>query len=253
METEFIFWRHNTSPGIKIEEISGGEDKSGKIWKAMALQVFGENGGERYREIDHSSIGAPLLEGVQQRISISHTPHFWVIALLPRTPESDLQKFSVRTAMGIDAERADRTQVLKVAERVMSAEEIEIVKDYALKMTEVGIEQNIDNANIKAFVLAWTIKEALYKAALQEGLDYKGDLKIISLPQICTFPTQKVSKYGKGIIRRKKDYIGESANNANGQEVKEFEEIEMELYCYESEGHIITLAYSPKCAKFHKE
>ncbi|MDE7462001.1 MAG: 4'-phosphopantetheinyl transferase superfamily protein [Muribaculaceae bacterium] len=238
METEFIFWRHATSPGIRVEEICGGEDKSGTLWKTLALQVFGENGGDRFREIVHTDSGAPLLEDSSQRISISHTPHFWVAAFLPRTPESDLQEFSLRTAMGIDAEKADREQAYRVADRVMTPEEMTLIKEYAENL-EKGNENHSplerESALIKAAVLGWTIKEALYKAALEEGMDFKEKLRIDALPEICSFPTVKNPRYGKGMILRKSG-----------------EKIEMELFSYESEGQIVTLAYSPKCAKFSK-
>ena len=242
METEFIYWRHATSPGIMVEEVSGGEDKSGKLWKAMALQVFGENGGDRFRQIAHTAAGAPILEDCEQRISVTHTPHFLAVALLPRTPESDLGDFSLRTAMGIDAERCDRAQVLKVADRVMSDAELQLIEgEVELMCNGDEHRQGIDkeSAEIRANILGWTIKEALYKSALQEGLDYRKDLIIESLPEICGFPTVKSPRYGKGKIRRR---------DAEGKEML----IEMELFSYESEDHIITIAYSPKCAKFKR-
>lgn len=255
METEFIFWRHATPAGITIEEICGGEDKEGAVWKAMALQVFAENGGDRYRVIEHTPAGAPLLAGEPQRISVSHTPHFWVAGFLPRTPEADPSEFSIRTAFGIDAERDDREQVLKVAPRVMSADEIAMAEEYSRQL-EAGDSHHspleCDKARVRAFVLGWTIKEALYKAALKEGLDYRSDLQILRFPEICSSPNVRNSEYGKGrIIRRRNSECGNDAEipreccEGGGC-------IDMELFSYESEGHIITLAYSPKCAKFKK-
>lgn len=242
METEFIFWRHATSPGINVEEICGGEDKTGKLWKVMALQVFGENGGDRFREIIHADSGAPLLEDAEQRISVTHTPHFMAIAFLPRTPECIPEEFNVRTALGIDAEKADREQVLRIADRVMSERELELVASEAAKM-KAGDEHHEDmdeqKALVRASILGWTIKEAMYKAALQEGMDYRMDLIIESLPEICSFPTVKNPRYGKGRIRR---------HDSAGKEMM----IEMDLFSYESEGHIVTLAFSPKCAKFKR-
>lgn len=38
METEFIYWRHPSLPGIKVEEVSGGEDRQGNVWLEMARQ-----------------------------------------------------------------------------------------------------------------------------------------------------------------------------------------------------------------------
>lgn len=44
METEFIYWRHHTLPGIKVEEICGGENRPMSLWREMAYQVYSETG-----------------------------------------------------------------------------------------------------------------------------------------------------------------------------------------------------------------
>lgn len=226
METEFIYWRHQSLPGIKIEEICGGEDKQGNLWKEMALQVYCENGKETYREIGHFRNGAPFLFGEESRISLSHADHFLVVATLPPTPEVDLSLYSRRASMGVDAERKDRVQVMKIRERFLSADELKIIPE----------------DDLTANILAWTSKEALYKAMLEEGIDFREALKIEELPGLSPavplydkreFPE---IKYGKALCRR-----------ADGTEEP------MMLYSYESEGHIVTLAYSPQCAKFAKK
>ncbi len=239
METEFIFWRHATSVGIQVEEICGGEDKSAALWKEMALQVFGENGGDRYREIGHTQSGTPLLADVQQRISVSHTRHFMVIAMLPRTPEADLQTFSFRTAMGIDCEPADRAQTLRVADRVMTPAEITLAAAYAEALTQGDAHHapmEAEAARIEAAVLAWTIKEALYKAALTPGLDFRTHLEICAMPEICGNPLVRNPRCGSARI-----HFPDGRTS-----------VEMELFSYLSEGHVVTLAYSPKCAKFSR-
>lgn len=251
MQSEFISWRHPTSVGINVEEITGGDDKSGAVRKAMALQVFGENGGDRFREITHASSGAPLLADSAQRISVTHTPRLLAVALLPRTPEADLTDFSIRTAMGIDAEMHDRAQVLNVAPRIMTPGEISLAEEEALQFEKGDAHHQPmqeEPARIRAFILAWTIKEALYKAALQEGMDFKEDLRIERLPEICSFPTVPSPRTGKGYILRAVDPGG-----GDPGEKKRKERIEMDLFSYESENHIVTLAYSPKCAKFQKK
>ncbi len=244
METEFIFWRHATSAGVQVEEICGGEDKSQRLWMAMALQVFGENGAERFREIDHTASGAPLLADEPQRISVSHTTHFMVVAMLPRTPEADLTCFNIRTAMGVDCERADRSQVLKVAERVLSSDELRLVADYAAALERGDAHHaplDADAAQVRAHVLAWTIKEALYKAALAPGLDFRSALVIKALPEICSTPLAGNPRFGRAVIERPADQAGART-----------ESIDMELFSYESEGHIVTLAYSPRAAKWKR-
>lgn len=222
METEFIYWRHHTLPGIKVEEVCGGEDRSLKLWIEIAYQVYSENGKEGYREIGHFRNGAPFLVGETGRISITHTGRFMAVATLPDTPEVDLSVFSERAAMGIDAERADREQTLRVREKFLSDQEL----------------QMIDKDDVKMNVMAWTAKEALYKAAMQEGLDFKNDIRILSLPKI----GPAVPVYDKNEF----DPI------RTGEAVVKIEDKEYPfvLYTYESEGNIVTLAYSPRCAKF---
>ena len=222
METEFIYWRHHTLPGIKVEEVCGEEDRSLKLWIEMAYQVYSENGKEGYREIGHFRNGAPFLVGETGRISITHTGRFLAVATLPDTPEVDLSVFSERAALGIDAERADREQTLRVREKFLSDDE----------------QQMIDKDDVQKNVMAWTAKEALYKAAMQEGLDFKNDIRILSLPKI----GPAVPVYDKNEF----DPI------RTGEAVVKIEDKEYPfvLYTYESEGNIVTLAYSPRCAKF---
>lgn len=222
METEFIYWRHHTLPGIKVEEVCGGEDRSLKLWIEMAYQVYSENGKEGYREIGHFRNGAPFLVGETGRISITHTGRFMAVATLPDTPEVDLSVFSERAALGIDAERADREQTLRVREKFLSDQEL----------------QMIDKDDVKMNVMAWTAKEALYKAAMQEGLDFRNDIRILSLPKI----GPAVPVYDKNEF----DPI------RTGEAVVKIEDKEYPfvLYTYESEGNLVTLAYSPRCAKF---
>ena len=119
MEKDFIYWRHHTPIGVKVEEISGGADRSGAVWRAMALQVWKENGRDGYRDLDHTEQGAPLLYAEHNRISLTHTQGLLAVATLPPTPECPLEVFAERTALGIDAERADRAQTLKVRERYL--------------------------------------------------------------------------------------------------------------------------------------
>lgn len=213
METEFIYYRHTTPVGIKIEEITGYEQKSGRIWCELAKQVYCENGSKGYRFLDHYPSGVPFLEGESTRISISHTKHILVVATLPSTPEVDLSTFNTRTALGVDVEEKGREQVLKIRDKFLSQDELNLIADD-------DIESNI---------IAWTAKEALYKAALIEGLEFKTRIHITSLPQ-------------PGNTNSGAATVIDNDNNA----------IEFKLYSYESEGYIITIAYSPKCATFKK-
>ncbi len=271
MEDEFIYWPHNTPVGIKVEEISGMESKSGRIWEVMAKQIYCENGRDGYRDIGHFANGAPFLFGQLTRISLTHTDHLLAVATLPKTPEANLADFAPRTALGIDAERNDRQQVLKVRDRFLSDEEKELVPA----------------DDLEANIIAWTAKEALYKAGMTEGLDLRTDIIIRQFPKIdrkMNLPGAPAPILGKAILRLPKSKPTSSAADAttpSGSEVKDVNtpseskvkdpntpsvtvstnhsnsaktEYEMELYTYLSEGenesYIVTIAYSPKCAKF---
>lgn len=213
METEFIYYRHITPVGIKVEEITGYEQKSGKVWLELAKQVYCENGAKGYRFLEHFPSGVPFLAGESSRISLSHTNHILVVATLPNTPEADLSNFSPRTALGIDVEAKNRSQVLKIREKFLSETEMKFVAE----------------DDVKANIIAWTAKEAIYKAALIEGLEFKNKICLNGLP-----------KLGGGDVATACVLTDEG------------EKIDFNLFSYESEGYIITLAFSPKCATFKK-
>ncbi|MCM1290798.1 MAG: 4'-phosphopantetheinyl transferase superfamily protein [Prevotella sp.] len=220
METDFIYWRHILPHGIKIEEISGCENKEGGVWRTLAYQVYGENGKDGFRNISHTEVGAPLLEDNLSRISVTHTGHLLAVATLPKTPEADLTQFNPRTALGIDAEQEDRKKVIDLRQRFLNDDELEM----------------IPADDVKLNIMAWTAKEALYKAALSSGLDWRNDYRILSLPPLQTqFPLSAKLPLGKGEIRFED---GTSAR--------------LDIFSYLSDGYIITVAFSPKCAKFKK-
>ncbi|MCM1006237.1 MAG: 4'-phosphopantetheinyl transferase superfamily protein [Prevotella sp.] len=167
MNSEFIYCRHRTPIGVKVEEVSGGEGRSAAVWRAMAAQIWKENGRTGYRNVAHLDNGAPLLWDEPARISITHTQGLYAVATLPPTPEANLESFSERTALGIDAERADRAQVFKVRERFLSEDELSM----------------ISAEDLAANITAWICKEALYKAALTPGLDWRKQILISKLPE----------------------------------------------------------------------
>lgn len=214
METEYIYWRHRTPVGIRVEEVSGAEQRKGRVWREMAMQVYKENGRDGYRDIGHYPSGAPFLYGDNSRISVSHTDGLLVVATLPKTPEADLSLFNTRTAMGIDTERSSRSQVIGVRGKFLSDKEMEMVPESDLALN----------------VLAWTCKEAAYKAALTEGLDCKEAIRLLRLPGI------EEQTLGEALVI-----------------TPEGEEIPLLLYSYLSDDFIVTLAFHRKCAKFMKD
>ena len=229
---DFIYWRHPTIPGIKVEEITGGEYYKGKVWLDMARQVYCENGREAYREIGHFKNGAPFLYGETARISITHCDGLFAVATLPSTPEVELDSFSARAALGIDAERADRKQVLRIRERFLYSAELSLVPEDDLCLN----------------VLAWTVKEAAYKAALTEGLDFRENIRIVRMPLLAPpVPVFDPKEYGLPATTKvlPENYFGEVVIVAD-------EDLPMRLYSYMSDVFIVTLCYPPRCAKFGK-
>ncbi|MDE6160264.1 MAG: 4'-phosphopantetheinyl transferase superfamily protein [Muribaculaceae bacterium] len=97
--------------------------------------------------LTHNADGAPVLEG-GPHISISHSRTHAVVALCAEAP------------VGVDIE-TPRAQLARVAPRVLSAQEVE-----AYGATTEGLLQ------------AWTLKEAIYKAALTPGLDFRRDIRL---------------------------------------------------------------------------
>lgn len=95
----------------------------------------------------HNADGAPVLEG-GPHISISHSRTHAVVALC------------AEASVGVDIE-TPRAQLARVASRVLSAQEVE-----AYGATTEGLLQ------------AWTLKEAIYKAALTPGLDFRRDIRL---------------------------------------------------------------------------
>lgn len=224
METEFIYWRHDTPLGVRVEEVTGAEDKSGEIWRQLAKQIYCEYGRDGFRQIEYAPCGAPLLEGEPYRISITHTGHLLAVASLPKTPEVNLEEFSPRTAMGIDAEAADREQVMKLRERYLSPEELAL----------------IPADDLEANLIAWTAKEALYKAAMTPGLDFRADIIITKLPTLAPDldPKRAPACFGSATLHLPPTHL------------RTEDHFPMDLYSYLSEGYIITIAASPKCSKY---
>ena len=246
-DPDFIYWRHPTVPGIKVEEVSGGDIYSGATWLEMARQVYCENGRDAYRDLGHFRNGAPFLYGEQSRISVTHCRGLFVVATLPPTPEVDLAEFSERAAMGIDAERADRSQVLKIRGRFLSDEELALVP--ADDVTANGI--------------AWTVKEAAYKAAMTEGLDFRDAIRIRRMPRPAPpVPVFAPREYGLGadVKDLPGEFFGEVAivipcvsdrgrePGAGGGTAS----LSLSVYTYMSDDCVVTLCYSPRCAKFGK-
>lgn len=222
---DFMYEKEVAPCGVAVETIYGADDKSAKVWKLFAMQIFSEAEGD-YRSIKHLECGAPVLDGIPQRISVSHTSHCMVIASLPKTPDVALDTVNARTALGIDIEKADRAQVLKIRDKFLSSAEKEL-------LPEIPDTEKATDEDIRLHILSWTCKEALFKAGFGLAKDWKEDYRITALPILAADMNSATSKkLGKGII-----------SLPDG-------DIEMTLSSWLFEGHVVTLALSSKTARF---
>jgi phosphopantetheinyl transferase len=94
-----------------------------------------------YVELHHDADGAPLLRGSELHISVSHSRRFAAIALHPAY------------RIGVDVEEMRPAQLRRVQSRFISLSE---AAQWA--------------ATDSQLLAAWTIKEAVYKAAATPGL-----------------------------------------------------------------------------------
>ena len=222
---DFLYEREIAPCGVAVEIIYGADDKSAKVWKLFAMQIFSEADGD-YRSITHLASGAPLLDGIPQRISVSHTSHCLTVATLPKTPDINLEEVNPRTALGIDIEKSDRSQVIKIRDKFLSETEKRL-------LPSIEDIEKPTYEDVRHHILAWTCKEALYKSVMGNAPDWKEDYKIIKLPTIAADIKRATSdKYGKGVVKTQEG------------------EMEMTLSSWEFEGHIVTLAFSGKIAKY---
>ncbi|MDE5595873.1 MAG: 4'-phosphopantetheinyl transferase superfamily protein [Muribaculaceae bacterium] len=129
----------------RVERLEGDSraDAEHRAVRRLVDHAFGQ-----HAQIDHHPSGAPYIIGSPISISISHSRTHAAIA------------FSASHTVGVDIEE-QRQQLARVAPRVLSEAEL---RDYSTP---------------DLLLQAWTLKEALYKAALTPALDFRKD---ISLP-----------------------------------------------------------------------
>lgn len=133
-----------TAPKIYIKALAApGREAEREAVGRLIAEAFGDEA-----KLYHRPNGSPAVDIAGVEISISHCRTCAVLAVADRP-------------VGVDVE-TDRAQLLRVAGRVMSAE-------------EVGYYSG-------SLVKAWTLKEALYKAALTPGLDFRRDIRLPLTP-----------------------------------------------------------------------
>lgn len=113
--------------------------------------------------IAHHPSGAPYIIGSDASVSISHSRGYAAVA------------YSSAAIVGVDIEEP-RQQIARVAPRVLSDEEIARYSSPELLLR------------------AWTLKEALYKAALTPGLDFRKDI-CLPLPPDAAFASVEKRPY----------------------------------------------------------
>lgn len=183
---EFIYSKQQMPGGILLEQVGGcAGDHSDKVWLAMARQIWAENDPDgNYRDVGHFDNGIPFLYGDNHRLSISHTKDMFVAATR-KMSDSDLASlYAPDSAVGVDSERLDRKQAMKCKDRFLSDREL------------TYIDSLPEDIRLRYCVLAWTIKEAMYKAALTSVADIREDIRIETWPEIAG----KKQVPGKGYV-----------------------------------------------------
>lgn len=132
-------------------EIERGQDMSRRQAEEEAVKRCLEALGFD-TQLCHSADGAPFLKNrPDMRISISHSAQWAVVAVAPAD----------RGLMGIDIEDSSRPQLVKVASRYLSAEEVILAQK-----TPDG------------FAKAWTAKEAVFKAVTGKAVSFTSHIRI---------------------------------------------------------------------------
>lgn len=133
---------------IVSTDIDGGDrhnrrERETKAVESLLSGLYGDK-----VKVEHTAAGAPVLKGGDRvYISISHSENRAVVAINPSCP------------VGIDTETL-RPQLARVVSKFLSIKEQERCTD------------------LKQLLIAWCIKEAAYKAAQIEGLDFANDIVI---------------------------------------------------------------------------
>lgn len=134
--------------------------------RLLAWHVFGE-----HAMIAHNADGVPFVEGKDLHLSVAHTRGYLAIAVNPRH------------AMGIDVETHGR-RVVKV-------------RDFFLSSAEKAW---LDADDVLGNTIAWTAKEAIFKAVGGRSLvkDYRHDILTDAFATPCLGATLSHTGYFKG-------------------------------------------------------
>ncbi|MDO4320128.1 MAG: 4'-phosphopantetheinyl transferase superfamily protein [Bacteroidales bacterium] len=134
------------STRIVASAVDGGDAPRRTRERSTALRLASSLLG-REVDIDHDDDGAPVVRGDAVHISVTHSARIVAVAVDP------LHR------IGIDIEDVRARQLRLVAPRVLSHDELTLWGGSDVSLTR-----------------AWTLKEALYKAAVVPGADWRADL-----------------------------------------------------------------------------
>ena len=136
---------------LSVEGFTSPTRRSERLmWRRMVREVVGHP-----IRVEYSAEGAPHIKDFPwKHISVSHCQGVVAVVASSRV-------------CGIDVERKDRN-FERVASRYITAEEWSLCH-------EAGCERE------HFLVVAWCVKEALYKMAAESGLDFCRDLRITAL------------------------------------------------------------------------
>ncbi len=110
------------------------------LWHALGRPVT----------LSHMGQGIPVIDVEDMNVSITHTMRLVVLAL------------NEKQIIGVDAEQADRQQVIKVRDKFLNANE----------------KQFIALGDLAAHIIAWTAKEAVIKAERNSAIDWTEGIRL---------------------------------------------------------------------------
>ena len=137
--------RESAIPTDDLMEMPVHRQREKAVERLLLCLAFG-----RPVTLGHTDQGAPLVVDSDVNISITHTSRLVALAL------------DNRQVVGLDAELADRRQVLRVRSKFLNA----------------GEQQFIDPDDLIAHVVAWTAKEAIIKAERNSAIDWTNGISL---------------------------------------------------------------------------
>jgi len=102
--------------------------------------------------LQHDIHGAPMVEGLN--VSLSHTSDMVCMAVSDKRP------------VGVDVERQDRKQVLRVRHKFLNIDE----------------QAQVEPDDLLTHITLWTCKEALIKWSRKRDIDWTNDIRVAPVP-----------------------------------------------------------------------